>query len=144
MANVPDRSRLPIAFLAAAICAGGCSHRPPLPLSDRFGDVAAPDEKQAVLVVLKDGREFEIRKAQAEHDTLYAVFLDYSFQRFPEDSIRSIRNVPRKSLEGGRAAWEDRDAGKEAEGRPGRSAAFAIVGDILFLGVLVGLLFLTL
>jgi hypothetical protein len=140
---VPFRIRIASALLAASVLAGCASRRPSLPLSDEYGEVAPPDAKRAVLVELKDGSGFEIRKLQEEDDSLFAVLLDYSFRKLPKDSVKAVRNVPRDSLAGSKAAWtnrRERDRGDERD--RGRSDLFASLGFLIALGALLTLLLL--
>ncbi|MBW8886532.1 MAG: hypothetical protein JF616_02140 [Fibrobacteres bacterium] len=132
------------ALLAAAVVLSGCaSHRPPLPLSGEYGDLSAPDLKRALVIDTKGGSEFEIRKLQEEDDTLFAVMLDYSFRKFPKDSVATVRNVPRDSLPGSKTAWvgrKEKDRGEErGQGRPDFFAAF---GALFALGLLLAVLIL--
>jgi hypothetical protein len=134
---------LPAAALAAWLL-GSCAPQSALPLSDRYGEVRPPDGKQALVVVLKDGSEIEIRKLQEEHDTLYVVRTDYSFRSIPGDSVQSIRNVDRKELPGSAAAWRGpADPKKDKEGGEGGSAFMAILTNALVLGALIWLLVAT-
>jgi len=138
----PLRDWIGATLLAAAITIAGCSsRRPPLPLSGEYGDVSAPDMKRALVIDMKNGSEFEIRKLQEEDDTLFAVMLDYSFRKFPKDSVGTVRNVPRDSLAGSKAAWvgrKEKDRGED-RGR-GRGDFFATFGAIIALGALLAIL----
>ena len=130
--------------LLAGLAATGCSsHRPPLPLAGDYGDIAPPDAKRAVVIDLKNGSEYEIRKIQEEDDTLFAVMLDYSFQKFPKDSVHTVRNVPRESLPGSKTAWFGRKEKDRSEER-GRAPSdyFASLGVIFALAALVAVLIL--
>jgi hypothetical protein len=132
------------ALLAAAIALSGCaSHHAPLPLSGEYGDLSAPDLKRALVIDTKSGSEFEIRKLQEEDDTLFAVMLDYSFRKFPKDSVATVRNVPRDSLAGSKEAWvgrKEKDRGEE-RGR-GRPDFFAAFGALFALGLLLAVIIL--
>jgi len=135
---------LAAAWVASVLILQGCSsRRPPLPLSGEYGEVAPPDTKRALVIDMKDGSEVEIRKVQEEDDTLFAVMLDYSFRKFPKDSVGTVRNVPRDSLAGSKAAWvgrKEKDRGEE-RGR-GRSDYFATFGTLFALGLLLAVLIL--
>jgi len=144
------KKRLPLhicigaVLLAAAVTLSGCaSHRPPLPLSGEYGDLSAPDLKQALVIDSKNGSEFEIRKLQEEDDTLFAVMLDYSFRKFPKDSVATVRNVPRDSLAGSKAAWVGRKEKDRSEDRGrGHTDFFATFGALFALGLLLAVLIL--
>jgi hypothetical protein len=136
-------SRTGWALLAALIAGCASGRRPPLPLSDEYGTVSAPDAKQAVVIDLKNGSEFEIRKLQEEDDTLFAVLLDYSFRKVPKDSVKTVRNIPRDSLAGSKSAWTGRQGRDHyAERSRGRSDIFANFGLLFALGALLVFLFL--
>jgi hypothetical protein len=140
---LPLRIWIGLALLASLAATGCSSHRPALPLPGEYGDIAPPDAKRAVVIDLKDGKEFEIRKIQEEDDTLFAVMLDYSFQKFPKESVRTVRNVPRDSLPGSKTAWigrKEKDRNEE-RGR-GPSDYFASLGVIFALAALVAVLIL--
>lgn len=141
--GIPFRAWTGAALLAAALALSGCaSRKQSLPLSD-YGEVAAPDAKRALVIDMKNGSEFEIRKLQEEDDTLFAVMLDYSFKKFPKDSVGTVRNVPRDSLAGSKAAWVDRkEKDRVQEREHGRSDYFATFGTLIALGVLLAILFI--
>jgi hypothetical protein len=142
MKRNPLRFGIGTALIAAAMALSGCaSRKQALPLSGEYGDVSAPDAKRALVIDTKNGSEFEIRKVQEEDDTLFAVMLDYSFGKFPKDSVSAVRNVPRDSLAGSKAAWvgrKEKDSGEE-RGK-GRTDFFATFGTLFALGLLLAVL----
>ena len=141
--SLPLRIWIGLALFAAWAGTGCSSHRPPLPLSGEYGDIAPPDAKRAVVIDLKNGSEYEIRKIQSEDDTLFAVMLDYSFQKFPKESVRTVRNVPRDSLPGSKTAWFGRKEKDRIEERGrGPSDYIASLGVIFALAALVAVLIL--
>lgn len=142
MKRNPLRIGTGIALLAAAVALSGCaSRKQTLPLSGEYGDVSAPDVKRALVIDTKNGSEFEIRKVQEEDDTLFAVMLDYSFGKFPKDSVAAVRNVPRDSLAGSKAAWVGRKESDRGEERgKGRTDFFATFGTLIALGLLLAVL----